>query len=124
MNDLAEWIAKGLALDIRESPSSKLMSMSFDGYSGNIVAIALAGKVGRARARKMIENALPPKMTQSKSINFILQELGLTLEQCDALARAHLEHSAAAIAERLRSGWTLDAVSSHVYPQRDEHDAP
>jgi hypothetical protein len=108
MNDLAEWIAKGLALDIRESPSSKLMSMSFDGYSGNIVAIA----------------PLPPKMTQSKSINFILQELGLTLEQCDALARAHLEHSAAAIAERLRSGWTLDAVSSHVYPQRDEHDAP
>lgn len=124
MNQLAAYIREGLKLGIRESPSSRLIHISFDGESGNILAIALAGKLGIKEARKRIELSQRPGRNREKAERRVLDELNLSLDQGNTLSSIHHEHDALEIAAQLEAGWTLDATWNVVFSQKDVFDTP
>lgn len=122
MNDLAWSIRHALECGIEENPRCRFIERRGDGYAANAVGLAVIGKLG------IDEALLIDKLMQTghlkKAEERVNRELGLSTDQVNTLVANHHTHSAEEIAVRLDDGWTIDAISSHPYPQKDVFDTP
>ena len=102
MRELANWIREGLETGVGEDP--RLRGIYFVGITprANVIGIALIGKLGVLKARKLLMKAFHGNTYEpGPAAQQVLDELGITLAHCQKLADMHVQFPAAQIAEQL-----------------------
>lgn len=121
---LAIWILAGLAVkNVEERQGRSMISLENDVYVTNVVGLALIGKLGLEAALELF--GLAEASDTEATWDRIASELGLSVDQVNALSMYNVAHPAFEIAERInKDDWTIDALESHPYPQKDVLDNP